>query len=76
MKYQNESQGTKADLKQYLQSVLKDIFGNCLVVEGQNVEIPDEAGLDYKVKYSVDEDGGSLAIKISWENNLTEEAAE
>lgn len=76
MKYTDESQGSKSDFREYLKGVMSNMFGSRLIVEGQCVEIPDDEDLEYKVKYTVDEDGCSLTIKVSWDYDVEEETAD
>jgi len=76
MKYQNEAIGGAPELKEYLRGVINDLFANRLEVEGQTVELPDEDNLECKVKYSTDEDGSSVTLKISWDNSVEEETAD
>jgi hypothetical protein len=73
MKYQESGVGQKSDFAEYIKKIVPDLFGNRLVVEGQTVALPTDCDLDYKVKYSVEETGGSLNIKVSWEYGTDEE---
>jgi len=48
-----------------------------LTVEGKNVVIPSDRQVDYKIKYSEDEEGAAVTLKISWDfETATEEEEE
>ncbi len=68
MKWTDEGSGSKAEFLRYLKELASKLEGGHLVLEGQAVEIPAGADLEYKAKYDVDEEQGSLSIKVSWSN--------
>lgn len=66
MKYQNRYLGTKPEFTDFVKKAVSELVAGKLEVEGTVVDIPDDADLDYKVKYDRDELGGSFSIKASW----------
>ncbi len=68
MKYQDKYVGSQDEIYAYLKELPTKFLKNGLVVETQNVSIPDDKELEYKIKYENDEYEGALAIKISWVN--------
>jgi len=68
MKYQESFVGSKAEFGDYVKKIIPDLFAGRLAVEGKTVTIPGDVELDYKIKYDEDEEGGSVTIKVSWEN--------
>ncbi|MCX8130442.1 MAG: transcription initiation factor IIE [Clostridia bacterium] len=75
MKYSESNTYTRSDLGGNVKKVISDLLAGRLVVEGQNVDIPEDLDMDVKVKYSVDETGGNVTLKITWDNVVEEEAA-
>jgi amphi-Trp domain-containing protein len=73
MKYQQDFLGSRREFAEFLKKTMSDMFTGVLKVEGQTVSIPSDRELDYKIKYNVDEDSGSLAIKVTWDNALEED---
>lgn len=76
MKYKEGSFGAKSDVSAFLKKSLADLFAGRLMVEEQQVGLPEGTDLEYEVKYKDDEDGGSVVFKISWSNEVPEEAEE
>lgn len=72
MKYQETYLGSKAEFGDYIKKAVPDLFAGRLAVEGKAVTLPADTDLDYKVKYDEDEQGGSVTIKVSWENSNVE----
>jgi len=68
MKYQESFMGTRSEFGEYIKKAVPDLFAGRLSVEGKQVTLPTDLDLDYKVKYDENEDGGSVTIKVSWEN--------
>ena len=68
MKYQEEFTGSKAEFGDFIKKAVPELFAGRMTVEGKTVSLPSDVPLDYKVKYSEDDDGGSVSIKVSWEN--------
>lgn len=68
MKYQETYLGSKSEFGDYIKKAVPDLFAGRLAVEGKSVTLPSDTDLDYKVKYDEDEQGGSVTIKVSWEN--------
>lgn len=67
MKYQESYLGSKAEFGDFIKKAVPELFAGKLVVEGKTVGLPQEADLDYKVKYDENEDGGSVTLKVTWE---------
>ncbi|RCX12529.1 hypothetical protein DFR58_12133 [Anaerobacterium chartisolvens] len=67
MKYSRGELCSKSELGSILKKLSSQLLSGDLQVEGQYVKIPEGLDLDVKVKYSTNEDGGSLTIKISWD---------
>ncbi|MFZ5988999.1 MAG: amphi-Trp domain-containing protein [Bacillota bacterium] len=76
MKYQQDFFGSKSDLAEFIKKIIPELFSGKLEVEGKGVCLPTDRDLDYKVKFSEDEEGGSFTLKISWDNALEEEMEE
>ncbi len=76
MKYQESSISARGDLGINLKKVVNDLLAGKLVVEGQTVEIPEDQDVDIKVKYSSDEEGGNVTIKVGWDFAVEEVADE
>jgi hypothetical protein len=74
MRYQDAFQGSIDEFGEFVKRAIPDLFRGNLVVEGQVVEVPADADVDYKVKYDDDPEGGSITIKASWEKEIEEEA--
>lgn len=72
MKYQETYLGSKTEFGDYIKKAVPDLFAGRLAVEGKSVTLPADTDLDYKVKYDEDEQGGSVTIKVSWENQNVE----
>lgn len=73
MKYQQDFLGSKTEFADFVKKTIPELFAGRLDVEGKKVAIPSDCDLDYKVKYSEDETGGSLTIKVSWDTGIEEE---
>ncbi|MGE5496069.1 MAG: amphi-Trp domain-containing protein [Burkholderiales bacterium] len=76
MKYQDKYVGSQDEIYAYLKELASKFLKNSLVVESQNVSIPEDKELEYKIKYENDEYEGALAVKISWVNAEQEEEEE
>ncbi|ABN52314.1 MAG TPA: amphi-Trp domain-containing protein [Hungateiclostridium thermocellum] len=77
MKYQEDFFGTKTELADFVKKVVPELFAGKLTVEGKNVVIPSDRQVDYKIKYSEDEEGAAVTLKISWDfETATEEEEE
>jgi len=70
MKYQEGFFGSRSDFAEFIKKIIPDLFSKRLVVEGQSVVLPTDRDLEYKIKYDVDDDGGSFTLKVSWENEV------
>lgn len=68
MKYQEANIGSKAEFGDYIKKIVPDLFAGRLAVEGKAVSIPGDVELNYKVKYDDGDEGGSVTIKVSWDN--------
>ncbi len=76
MKYSHGELCSKSELGSILKKLLSQLLSGDLQVEGQYVKIPEDLDFDVKVKYSTDDEGGSLTIKISWDLPCDERDAE
>ncbi len=68
MKYQETYLGSKAEFAEFIKKAVPDLFAGNLAVEGNPVVLPADTELTYKVKYDDDVEGGSVSIKVSWDN--------
>ncbi len=68
MKYQETFVGSRHEFAEFIKKAVPDLFSGKLTVEGKTVSLPSDGDLDYKVKYDDDEQGGSISIKVGWEN--------
>lgn len=73
MRYQDAYLGSRAEFGDFIKRAVPDLFAGNLVVEGTPVTLPEDADLDYKVKYDDDVEGGSVTIKVSWDKEVAEE---
>ncbi|MGI6698294.1 MAG: transcription initiation factor IIE [Clostridiales bacterium] len=76
MKFKEEYLGTKQECMGYLSEAYAKLLRNQLMVDGEEVVIPDDKEMEYKIKYDNDEFEGSLSLKITWVNAEAEEAEE
>ncbi|HOM01428.1 MAG TPA: amphi-Trp domain-containing protein [Acetivibrio sp.] len=67
MKYQEDFFGTKTEFADFVKKVVPELFAGKLAVEGKTVAIPADRQVDYKIKYSEDEEGAALTLKVSWD---------
>jgi hypothetical protein len=75
MRYQDAFAGSKEEFGEFIRKAVPDLFAGRLVIEGKQVELPEDADIDYKIKYDDDISGGSVTIKASWDKDVEEEAA-
>ena len=68
MRYQEANVGSKAEFGDYIKKIVPELFAGRLAVEGKTVTIPADVDLDYKIKYDESDEGGSVTIKVSWDN--------
>jgi hypothetical protein len=73
MQYREDFSGNKAEFTEFLKNLFNQMISNLLTVEGQNAAIPSDKPLDYKVKYTTDEEGASVTLKVSWANETETE---
>lgn len=73
MKYQDAYLGSRAEFGDFIKKAVPDLFAGRLVIEGTPITLPEDAALDYKVKYDDDEQGSSVTIKVSWDKEVAEE---
>jgi hypothetical protein len=76
MKYEETFPGLNAEIAQLLKKTVPDSFARNLDEAGVKLALPEDRELELKVKYDIDEDGGSLGLKISWNNEIEEEDEE
>jgi hypothetical protein len=72
MKYQDGYAGSRSEFAEFVKKAVPELFSGKLVVEGRSVSLPADSNFDYKVKYDEGETGGSVSIKVSWENETVE----
>jgi amphi-Trp domain-containing protein len=65
VKWQEEGYGSRQDVVDALRGLADRIAEGSLVVEGQAVQVPEDA-LEYKVKHSDDELEAELSFKLTW----------
>ncbi len=70
MKFQQDFVGSKAEFADFIKKIIPDLFAGKLSVEGRNVVLPGFRELDYKIKFTEEEDGGAFNLKVSWENTV------
>ncbi len=68
MKFSESNTGSKAEFADYIKKIVPDLFAGRLAIEGKTVTIPSDTDLDYKVKFDESDEGGSVSIKVSWDN--------
>ena len=73
MRYQDVYLGSRSDFGDFIKKAVPDLFAGNLIVEGTPVLLPEDADLDYKIKYDDDAEGGSVTIKVSWDKEEAEE---
>lgn len=73
MKYQEKGIASKEDIIDVLKGTFVKAARGQLMVDGQQVEMPEDKEMEYKVKYENDEYEGSLSVKVSWVNAEEEE---
>ncbi len=73
MRYQDAYLGSRSEFVEFFRKAVPDLFSGNLVVEGTPVTLPEDADLDYKVKYDDDAAGGSVTFKVSWDKEVAEE---
>lgn len=73
MKCKEEFSGSKNEFSEFLKNLFNQMISNLLTVEGQNAAIPGDRPLDYKVKYTSDEDHSSVTLKVAWKNEIQTE---
>ncbi len=74
MRYQDAFVGSKEEFGEFIRKAIPDLFAGKLVVEGTQVKLPDDADIDFKVKYDDNIDGGSVTFKVSWDKEVEEDA--
>ena len=72
MKYQETYVGSKAEFGDYVKKTVPELFAGRLAIEGKPVTLPVDKELEYKVKFDEDEQGGSISIKVAWDNENVE----
>lgn len=58
--------GTKQEFVKFVMEVVGGLRGGSLNIENQEVQIPDDVEVEYKIKYDEDEEECKLALKVSW----------
>lgn len=76
MKYQQDFVGSKAEFADFIKKIIPNLFAGKLSVEGRNITLPADRELDYKIKFTEEEQGGAFNLKVSWENDVEEEEDE
>jgi len=70
MKLANENFGSKKECLDFLYDVINQIGGDSLVLDNQDVAIPEDKDLEYKVKYTEEPGETKLTIKVKWVNDI------
>ncbi len=68
MKYQEKYVGSKSDFYVFLKENFSKLVKEILEVEGEQIKIPEDKELVYKIKYENNEIDGSYAVKVTWVN--------
>ena len=76
MKYEENFTELKVDVVDLIKKAVPDSFISKLQEGGVKFEFPQDREFEFKVKYDVTEEGGSCALKVSWDNLFEEEAEE
>jgi hypothetical protein len=76
MKYEETFTAPKQDVLDLVKKVVPDTFVRNLRDGGVKFEVPRDRDLEMKVKYDVEEEKGSVLIKIGWSNIDEEEEEE
>lgn len=70
MKLSSNNVGSKKECLNYLHEIINHVGGDSLVIEEQDVVIPADQDLEYKVKYAEEPGETKLTIKIKWLNDI------
>lgn len=73
MKYQEGLNCDANEFRNQFNAMIQNLFAGCLKVEGENVIIPTDRELDFKMKYDINEKDCSFGFKISWAKELEED---
>lgn len=76
MKYEKKLETKKSKLEKTLTSVINDLSRKKLKINEESVTIPDDLGLDLKLKYEDTPEKGSFAIKICWDYPVSQQDAD
>lgn len=74
MQYREDFSGSKGEFSEFLKKVFNQMISNYLTVEGEKAVIPEDRELDFKIKYNTDDEESSIALKVSWPNQLISES--
>lgn len=66
MKLAQKFLGAKGDLVEFIHNLADQIQEDTLVVQTENVSVPGDTELEYKVKFTVGEKEAELAFKVKW----------
>ena len=58
--------GSKQDFVKFVMEVAGGLRSGGLNIESQEVVIPDDVEVEYKIKFDEDEEECKLALKVSW----------
>lgn len=70
MDCKHKAAGSKKDCLAYLKQVVDSVHKGELVIEDNNIEIPEGYELVYAVKYAEDPGETKLSIKVKWPNDI------
>lgn len=73
MRYQEGLNCNANDFRNQINIMIQNLFAGVLRVEGENVVIPTDRELDFKMKYDINEKDCSFGFKISWDKELQED---
>lgn len=73
MKYEESYGALRADVIDQIKKLVPEAFTEKLLAGGVGFEFPQDRELELKVKYDIDEVGGSCTLKVIWENEIAEE---
>lgn len=73
MKFQQDFIGSKAEFADFIKKIIPELFAGRLDVEGRTIVIPGDRDLEYKLKFTEEQDGGSFNLKVSWDSDFEED---
>ncbi|MEW5952442.1 MAG: amphi-Trp domain-containing protein [Bacillota bacterium] len=66
MDFSEKFTGGKQDFIKFIMEVAGGLRGGSLNIESQEIHVPDDVELEYKIKFDEDEEECKLTVKVSW----------